>query len=112
MGAKYYFIGGNINIELKLEGGSADFEGLDSTDWYDFYGPVRRGGGEDETTDDKQIRWLQLLKNFDCTVTSAWAGTDDPWECHTWTSRSSIYDVVFEQDQDEDLGPFPSGVQN
>ena len=38
MGAKDFLIGGDLNIELKLEGGSEDFEGPDSTDWYDLCG--------------------------------------------------------------------------
>ena len=53
MGAKDFFVGGDLNIELKLEGGREDFEGLDSADWYGLYRPECRGGGEDEVTYDK-----------------------------------------------------------
>ena len=49
-GAKGFFIGGDSNIELKLEGGREDFHGLDSLDWYGFYGHECRGGGEDMVT--------------------------------------------------------------
>ena len=39
MGAKdFFFTGGDHNIDRKLEGGSEDSEGPDSTDWYGLYG--------------------------------------------------------------------------
>ena len=50
MGVKDFFIGGDLNIELKFEGGSEDFVGLHSIDWYGFYGLECRGGGEDMVT--------------------------------------------------------------
>ena len=31
-------IGGDVNIELKLEGGEVKFQGLDSLDRYGLYG--------------------------------------------------------------------------
>ena len=40
MGAKDFFIGGDLNIELKLEG-------LNSLDWYGLCGPEYRRRGED-----------------------------------------------------------------
>ena len=53
---------GDLNIELRFEGGSEDFEGLDSIDWYAPNGPECRGGGEDVVTYEKKLRWLQLFK--------------------------------------------------
>ena len=49
----------------------------------------RLGGGEDEVTYHKKIRWLQLLKDFHCTVTSTWVDADDPGDCHTWRAWGS-----------------------
>ena len=77
----------NSSSVLTLSSNDADgqdFEGWDSVDWYGLFGLVCRGGGEDEITNDKKLRWLQLLKDFDCTVTRTGADTDDPGECHTW----------------------------
>ena len=31
-----------------------------------------------------KMRLLQLLKEFNCTVTSTWAHNEDSGECHTW----------------------------
>ena len=50
MGTKDFFIGGDANIELKLEGGSKDFEVLNSIDRCCLCGPECRGGGEDMAT--------------------------------------------------------------
>ena len=49
-GAKDFFIGGDINIELKLDVGTDEFEGLECIGWYGLYGPACCGGGEDEVT--------------------------------------------------------------
>ena len=38
----------------------------------------------------RKLRWFQLLKDFNCTVTSTWVDADDRGECHTgraWGSR-------------------------
>ena len=52
LGAKDFFFG-DINIELRLEGGSEDTRGLGSFDWHGPYGPKCPGGGEDVVTDEK-----------------------------------------------------------
>ena len=46
MGAADFYIGGDFNIELKLETTSEDIWGLDSIDWYGIDGLECRGGGE------------------------------------------------------------------
>ena len=55
-GAVDFFIGGDINIELKLEPGDEDLQGLDGIDWYGIYGPECLGGGEDVITYEKKLR--------------------------------------------------------
>ena len=79
LGAVDFFIGGDINIELKLEPGDEDHQRLDGIDWYGIYGPECLGGGEDVITYEKKSRWLQL----DCTVTSTWVDAENLGECHT-----------------------------
>jgi endonuclease/exonuclease/phosphatase family metal-dependent hydrolase len=88
-GATDFFIGGDLNIELKLGDTEEDLNGLDSIDWYGMYGPECRGGGEDVTTYEKKVRWLQLLKEFKCTVTSTWADEGNDHEHHTWRAWGS-----------------------
>ena len=61
---------------------------LDSTDWYGMYGPECKGCDEDTIAHEK-IRWLQLLKDFDCTVTSTWTNNEDNREFHTWRAWGS-----------------------
>ena len=41
-----FFIGGDINIELKLGNAGKDLQDLDSIEWYGMYGPECKGGGE------------------------------------------------------------------
>ena len=53
-----------------------------------MHGPECRGGGEDVTTYET-LRWLQLLKDFNCAVTSTWANNDDRGEYHTWRAWGS-----------------------
>ena len=77
-----FHIGGDINIVMKLGNTGEDLWVLDSIDWYGMCGPECRGGGEGVTTYEK-MRWLQLLKDMNCTVTSTWAN-DDRGEYHTW----------------------------
>ena len=83
IGAKDFFIGGDINTELKLHTGSQDFELWDSVDWYGLWTEVWRSG-EDAIAYDQKLRWLQLLMVFYGTVTSTWVDVDHPGECHTW----------------------------
>ena len=49
-----------------------------------MYGPECRGGGEDTIAHEKKLRCLQLLKDFNCTVTSTWTNNEDNREFHTW----------------------------
>ena len=72
-GAVDFFVGGDINIELRLGNAGEDLHGLDSIEWYGLYGPVCKGREEDVITYEKKIRWPQLLKKINCTVTSTWA---------------------------------------
>ena len=39
----FFFNGGDLNIELNLETGDEDLQGLDDIDWYGIYGPEWRG---------------------------------------------------------------------
>ena len=72
VGAKDFFIGGDLSTEFRLEGGGEELQGLDSLDWYSLYGLECEGGGEDVKTYEKTLRWLQLLRDFNCAVTSTW----------------------------------------
>ena len=82
-GAVDFFIGEDINIELKLELGDEDLQGLDGIDWYGIYGLESLGGGEDVITCEMKLVSLQLWRDFDCTVTSTWADAENLGECHT-----------------------------
>ena len=53
MGAMEFFIGGDINVELKLEPDHEDFQGLDGINWYGIYGPECLGCGKDVITYEK-----------------------------------------------------------
>ena len=46
-------------------------------------------GGEDVITYEKKLRWLQQLRDFDCTVTSTWVDAVNLGECHTWRAWNS-----------------------
>ena len=76
-GAVDFFIGGDIDIELKLEPGDENLEGLDGIDWYGINGSECLGSGEDVITYEKKLWWLQLLRDFDCTVTSTWVDVEN-----------------------------------
>ena len=89
MGAVEFFIGGDINIELKLEPDHEDLQGLDGIDWYGIYGPECLGGGEDVITHEKKMRWLHSLREFGCVVTSTWVEKGNPGECYTWWAWGS-----------------------
>ena len=41
-----FFIGGDLNIEFRLDNVDEDLHGLDSIDWYGMYGPECGRGGE------------------------------------------------------------------
>ena len=101
-GAVDFFTGGDINIELRLGNAGEHLHGVYSIDWYGTYGPECKGGGEDVTTHVKKIRWLQLLKEINCTVTSTWTNNDDNCESHTWRARRSR---VCKKQLDSFVGP-------
>ena len=75
---------------------------LGNIEWYGMYGCDCRGGGEDIITYEKRMRWLQLLKEFNCTVTSTWANNDDNSEYHTWRAWSSR---IYKKQLDYIMGP-------
>ena len=45
-GAVDSFIGGDLNLELKLDIADDEHRGLDSIEWYGMYGLECKGGGE------------------------------------------------------------------
>ena len=73
---------GVLNIELKFEGGSEDFEGLDSIDWY---APMGLNVVEEART------WSPTRKSYagcNCLrvrqlYSDIWVVDDDPGEGHT-----------------------------
>ena len=84
LGAEVFFIGGDINIALIL-----DDDHEDSIDWYGIYGPECRGGEGDIFTYEKKWRWLQLLRELRCAVTSTWVEGREYDECFTWRAWGS-----------------------
>ena len=38
---------------------------------------------------EKKLRWFQLLKDFNCTVTSTWTNNEQSGEFHTWRAWGS-----------------------
>ena len=53
----FFFTGGDLNVELKLERGSGEwFQGIDILDWYGLNGSEFQGWGED---------LVMCEKNFD-----------------------------------------------
>ena len=98
-GAADFFIGGDI--KLKLGSAGEDLHGLDSIEWYDLYGPECKGGGEDVTTYEKKIRWLQLLNEFNCTAKSTWTNNDCNREYHTlrsWVCTNQLDYIMVPKD--------------
>ena len=61
----------------------------DGIDWYGIYGPECLGGGEDVITSKKRLWRPQLLRDFDCTVSSTWVEAENLVECHTWRAWGS-----------------------
>ena len=51
--------------------------------------PECRGGGEDVIICEKKIRWLQFLKEFNCTATSSWTKNDDNHKYQSWRAWGS-----------------------
>ena len=52
-GAVDFFVGGDLNIELKLDIADDEHRGLGSIEWYGMYGHECRGGGEDANVYEK-----------------------------------------------------------
>ena len=78
-----FLVGRDLNVEPKLEFGRGEFLGLDCYDWCGPHEIECRGGGEELVTFMKKLRWSQLLRDFDCVVTSTWASCDAREELHT-----------------------------
>ena len=60
-----FFIGGDLNIDLKLDNADDEHQGLDSIEWYGMYGPKCKGSREDTIADENievipEIAGLQL----------------------------------------------------
>ena len=60
-----------MNIELKLCFAD-DEHGGSGIGWYGMYGPACQGTADDTIAYEKKLRWFQLLKDFNCIVTSTW----------------------------------------
>ena len=82
MGAVDFFIGGDLNIELKLCLADDAHRGLDSIKWYGMCGPECEGSAEDFL--EQKLRWFQKLQDFNCTVTSTWTNNEASREFHMW----------------------------
>ena len=52
-GAVDFFIGGDLNIELKLDIADDEHQALDSIEWYGMCGPECQGAGEDTSACEK-----------------------------------------------------------
>ena len=39
---------------------------------------------------EKKLSWIQLLKDFNCTVPSTWTNNEDNREVHTWRASGSL----------------------
>ena len=55
----FFFIGGDLNFELRLDNTGGELQGLDSIEWYKMYGPECRGGGEDTIACEKILTWYR-----------------------------------------------------
>ena len=54
-----------------------------------MYGPECEGTADDIIACEKKLRWFQLLKDFNCRVTSTWTNNEDSREFHTWRAWRS-----------------------
>ena len=82
-------MGGDLNIELKLECGGGELQGLDSLDWCGLYCLECRKGGEDLKTCEKSF----VGCSYDCVVTSTWSSCDARGEFH-WGPREKQMDYI------------------
>ena len=80
-GAVDFFIGVDINIELRLGNAGEDLHGFASIEWCGQYGPECEDGGEDVITYEKEIRWLP----------STWTNSENEAnrQHHTWQAWCS-----------------------
>ena len=62
-GAVDFFIGGDLNLELKLDIADDEHRGLDSIDWYGMYVPECKGCGEDAVAYEK-IEVVPIIARF------------------------------------------------
>ena len=79
--------GGDIKIEPQAKVAKGSFRISTDLNGSVSMGPECRRRGGDPVTDEKQLRWLQLLRGFDDVVTSAWAIGDASGEFHTRRGR-------------------------
>ena len=87
MGAVDVYIWRETNSELKLE--TLGDQGLDSIEWLECMDLNTEEAGRSHHIREKW-KWLQLLKDFNCAVTSTWSNTHNHGEFHTrrgWGSR-------------------------
>ena len=75
-GAVDFFIGGDINTELRLASREEDLHGPDSIEWYGLYGPECRGGVRTSLPMKRRYVGCKFLRGFNCTVTSIWTNND------------------------------------
>ena len=54
-----------------------------------MHGQACQGTADDIVACEKKLRWFQLLKDFNCTVTSTWMNIEDSREFHTWRAWGS-----------------------
>ena len=64
MGDVHIFLGGDLNIELKLCLADEEHRGLDSIVWYGMYGPACQGTADDIIAHEKRLRWFQLVRGL------------------------------------------------
>ena len=54
-----------------------------------MYRPACEGTADDIIAHEKKLRWFQLSKEFNCTVTSTWTNNEDSRDFHTWRAWGS-----------------------
>ena len=80
-----FFVGGDLNIEFRLMvilkawtvSNDTGCTGLSAEEAATIQSALRK------------LRWLQLLQDFDCTVTSTWTNNEDNRKFHTWRAWGS-----------------------
>ena len=64
MGAVEFFIGGDLNIELKLCLADDEHRALDSIEWYKMYGPACEGTADDIIAYEKKIEMEPVIERL------------------------------------------------